>query len=104
MKLGLAIVLIDDAGEEVNEENIISVLHSAGYTDDEINRSRVKAAIAALEDVDIGERLEQETEHTFTGEPDVSDDDENTTESSSNVDDDGDDDGGKLRDKLSLGS
>lgn len=98
MKLGLAIVLIDDAGKEVNEENIVDVLHSAGYTDGDINRSRVKAAIAALEDVDIGERLEQETDHTFTtdAEPTVDDDD---GDSGSN---DGDEQ--SLRDRLSLGS
>ncbi|MDY6780402.1 MAG: 50S ribosomal protein P1 [Halobacteria archaeon] len=51
-----AALLLHNAGSEVNEENVTDVLESAGVDADE---SRVKSLVAALEDVDIDEAVEQ---------------------------------------------
>jgi large subunit ribosomal protein L12 len=48
-------LILHESGEELNEDNITAVLESAGV---DVEQSRVKALVAALEDVDIEEALE----------------------------------------------
>ncbi|WGI16690.1 50S ribosomal protein P1 [Methanonatronarchaeum sp. AMET-Sl] len=50
-----AAMLVHSAGNEITEESISDVLGSAGV---EVDDSRVKALVAALEDVDIEEAIE----------------------------------------------
>ena len=50
-----AAMLVHSAGKEVTEESVSEVLGSAGV---EVDDSRVKALVAALEDVDIEEAIE----------------------------------------------
>ncbi|AEH61823.1 ribosomal protein 60S [Methanosalsum zhilinae DSM 4017] len=49
-----AALLMHSAGKEITEDGITSVLEAAGV---EVNEARVKALIAALEDVDIEEAM-----------------------------------------------
>ena len=49
-------MLLHTTGQEINEENVNKVLKAAGA---EVNDARVKALIAALEDVDIDEAIEK---------------------------------------------
>ena len=51
-----AAMLLHTAGQEVNEESVKKVLEAAGSDADD---ARVKALIAALEDVDIEEAMEK---------------------------------------------
>jgi len=51
-----AAMLLHTAGQEVNEKSVKKVLKAAGSDADE---ARVKALIAALEDVDIEEAMEK---------------------------------------------
>jgi large subunit ribosomal protein L12 len=55
MEYVYAAVLLHESGEELNEENITNVLEAAGV---DVEESRVKALVAALEDVDIEEAIE----------------------------------------------
>jgi large subunit ribosomal protein L12 len=55
MEYVYAALLLHESGEELNEDNITAVLESAGV---DVEQSRVKALVAALEDVDIEEALE----------------------------------------------
>ena len=56
MEYVYAALLLHESGEELNEDNITSVLEAAGV---DVEESRVKALVAALEDVDIEEAVEQ---------------------------------------------
>ena len=56
MEYVYAALILNETGEEINEENITDVLDAAGA---EVEDSRVKALVAALEDVDIEEAVEQ---------------------------------------------
>lgn len=56
MEYVYAALILHESGEELNEENITDVLEAAGV---EVEESRVKALVAALEDVDIEEAVEQ---------------------------------------------
>ena len=49
-------MLLHTTGQEINEENVKKVLEAAGAEADE---ARIKALIAALEDVDIEEAMEK---------------------------------------------
>jgi large subunit ribosomal protein L12 len=51
-----AAMLLHTTGEEINEGNVKKVLESAGAEADD---ARIKALIAALEDVDIEEAMEK---------------------------------------------
>lgn len=51
-----AAMLLHTTGEEINEENVKKVLDAAGAEADD---ARIKALIAALEDVDIEEAMEK---------------------------------------------
>ncbi|MEF8862224.1 MAG: 50S ribosomal protein P1 [Haloarculaceae archaeon] len=54
MEYVYAALVLHESGEELNEENITSVLEAAGV---DVEESRVKALVAALEDVDIEEAI-----------------------------------------------
>lgn len=56
MELVYAALLLHEAGEDVTEENLENVLDGAGV---DVDSSQVKAAVAALEDVDLDEAMEQ---------------------------------------------
>ena len=58
MEYVYAALILNESGEEINEENLTSVLDSAGV---DVEQSRVKALVAALEDVDIEEAVEEAT-------------------------------------------
>lgn len=49
-------LILNELDEEINEDNITAVLDAAGA---DVEESRVKALVAALEDVDIEEAVEQ---------------------------------------------
>ncbi|SEH48088.1 LSU ribosomal protein L12AE [Halopenitus malekzadehii] len=55
MEYVYAALILNETGEEINEDNITSVLDAAGV---DVEESRVKALVAALEDVDIEEAIE----------------------------------------------
>lgn len=49
-----AALLLHNAGKDVNDENVTAVLNAAGVA---VEDARVKALVAALEDVDIEEAI-----------------------------------------------
>ncbi|MFC6836020.1 50S ribosomal protein P1 [Halomarina ordinaria] len=51
-----AALILNETDEEINEDNLTEVLEAAGA---DVEESRVKALVAALEDVDIEEAVEQ---------------------------------------------
>jgi len=56
MEYVYAALILNESGEEINEDNLTNVLDAAGV---DVEESRVKALVAALEDVDIDEAVEQ---------------------------------------------
>jgi large subunit ribosomal protein L12 len=56
MEYVYAALILNETGEELNESNLTDVLESAGA---DVEESRVKALVAALEDVDIDEAVEE---------------------------------------------
>ncbi len=56
MEYVYAALILNEADAEINEDNLVSVLEAAGV---EVEDSRVKALVAALEDVDIDEAIEE---------------------------------------------
>jgi large subunit ribosomal protein L12 len=56
MEYVYAALILHESGEEINEDNLTDVLDAAGV---DVEESRVKALVAALEDVDIEEAVEQ---------------------------------------------
>jgi len=55
MEYVYAALILNETGEEINEDNITGVLEAAGV---DVKESRVKALVAALEDVDIEDAIE----------------------------------------------
>ncbi|MFB6252862.1 MAG: 50S ribosomal protein P1 [Halobellus sp.] len=55
MEYVYAALILNESGEEINEDNVTGVLEAAGV---DVEESRVKALVAALEDVDIEEAVE----------------------------------------------
>jgi large subunit ribosomal protein L12 len=55
MEYVYAALILNEAGEALTEDNITGVLEAAGV---DVEESRVKALVAALEDVDIEEAIE----------------------------------------------
>jgi large subunit ribosomal protein L12 len=51
-----AALILNETDEEINEDNLTGVLEAAGV---DVEESRVKALVAALEDVDIEEAVDQ---------------------------------------------
>jgi len=58
MEYVYAALILNESGEEINEDNLTNVLEAAGV---DVEQSRVKALVAALEDVDINEAVEEAT-------------------------------------------
>ncbi|QLH77811.1 50S ribosomal protein P1 [Halosimplex rubrum] len=56
MEYVYAALILNETGEEINESNLTDVLEAAGV---DVEESRVKALVAALEDVDIDDAVEQ---------------------------------------------
>ncbi|WP_436930390.1 50S ribosomal protein P1 [Halosimplex halobium] len=56
MEYVYAALILNETGEEINEANLTDVLEAAGV---DVEESRVKALVAALEDVDIDDAVEQ---------------------------------------------
>ncbi|QSG02168.1 50S ribosomal protein P1 [Natranaeroarchaeum sulfidigenes] len=54
MEYVYAALILNETGEEINEDNLTGVLEAAGV---DVEESRVKALVAALEDVDIDEAV-----------------------------------------------
>jgi large subunit ribosomal protein L12 len=55
MEYVYAALILHETDEEINEDNLTGVLEAAGV---DVEESRVKALVAALEDVDIEEAIE----------------------------------------------
>ena len=55
MEYVYAALILNEAGEALTEDNITGVLEAAGV---DVEESRVKALVAALDDVDIEEAIE----------------------------------------------
>jgi len=64
MEYVYAALILNESGAEINEENLTGVLEAAGL---DVEESRVKALIAALENVDIDEAVEQAAAVPATG-------------------------------------
>ncbi|PSP76825.1 50S ribosomal protein P1 [Halobacteriales archaeon QS_3_64_16] len=58
MEYVYAALILNESDEEINEENLTNVLDAAGV---DVEESRAKALVAALEDVEIEEAIEQGT-------------------------------------------
>ena len=56
MEYVYAALILNETGEEINETNLTDVLDAAGV---DVEESRVKALVAALEDVDIDEAVDE---------------------------------------------
>lgn len=56
MEYVYAALILHESDAEINEDNLTAVLEAAGV---DVEESRVKALVAALEDVDIEEAIEQ---------------------------------------------
>ena len=55
MEYVYAALILHETDEEINEDNLTGVLEAAGA---DVEESRVKALVAALEDVDVEEAIE----------------------------------------------
>ncbi|MEF8856162.1 MAG: 50S ribosomal protein P1 [Haloplanus sp.] len=55
MEYVYAALILHETDEEINEDNLTGVLEAAGV---DVEESRVKALVAALEDVDVNEAIE----------------------------------------------
>ncbi|PSP70182.1 50S ribosomal protein P1 [Halobacteriales archaeon QH_8_67_27] len=100
MEYVYAALILNETDAEINEENLTDVLEAAGV---DVEESRVKALVAALEDVDIDDAVEQAAAVPATTggaaggagdevEPATEDDDEEEAEADDGGDGDGDDD------------
>jgi large subunit ribosomal protein L12 len=56
MEYVYAALILNESGAEINEQNLTNVLDAANV---DVEQSRVKALIAALEDVNIDEAVEE---------------------------------------------
>jgi len=56
MEYVYAALILNETGEEISEDNLTGVLEAAGV---DVEESRVKALVAALEDVDIEEAVDE---------------------------------------------
>ncbi|MFD1634169.1 50S ribosomal protein P1 [Haloplanus ruber] len=55
MEYVYAALILNENDEEINEDNVTAVLEAAGV---DVEQSRVKALVAALEDVDIEDAID----------------------------------------------
>ena len=98
MEYVYAALILNESGAEINEENLTNVLDATGV---DVEQSRVKALIAALEDVDIDEAVEEAAAVPATAgggapasteeEADEEDDEADETEAQEEDEDDDDD-------------
>ena len=56
MEYVYAALILNESGAEINEDNLTGVLEAANV---DVEQTRVKALVAALEDVDIDEAVEE---------------------------------------------
>ncbi|MHC3438422.1 50S ribosomal protein P1 [Natrialbaceae archaeon A-gly3] len=98
MEYVYAALILNETGEEINEDNITGVLDAAGV---DVEESRVKALVAALEDVDIEEAVSEAAAvpaaggaagGAAAGGADDADEEEETSDVPDTTDDDDDDD------------
>ncbi|MCL9817884.1 50S ribosomal protein P1 [Natronocalculus amylovorans] len=92
MEYVYAALILNETDEEINEDNITAVLEAAGV---DVEESRVKALVAALEDVDIEEAIETAAAVPAAGAAPAaagSDDDADDAEEADAADDADDDD------------
>ncbi|WP_435552518.1 50S ribosomal protein P1 [Natrinema sp. CGMCC1.2065] len=99
MEYVYAALILNESGEEINEDNLTNVLDAAGV---DVEESRVKALVAALEDVDIDDAVSEAAAVPAGGaaaggaagaeEADDDGDDEEEAEETSDVPDTTDDD------------
>ncbi len=98
MEYVYAALILNETDEEINEDNLTGVLEAAGV---EVEESRVKALVAALEDVDIDEAVSEAAAVPAAGgaaggaaaaEAADDDDDDEDVEETSDVPDTTDDD------------
>lgn len=105
MEYVYAALIVNETGEEVTEDNITAVLEAAGV---DVEESRVKALVAALEDVNIDEAIEEAAavpaggaggaaaaETTEEEEPEEEDDEAEAAEEEEDDDDDDDEASGE---------
>ena len=101
MEYVYAALILNETDEEINEDNITGVLEAAGV---DVEESRVKALVAALEDVDIEEAIETAAAAPAAGaaagaaaadDADDDDDDEEEEAAEEEEDDEDDDAGGE---------
>jgi len=106
MEYVYAALILHETGEEINEDNLTGVLESAGV---DVEESRVKALVAALEDVDIedaiataaavpaaggsGGAAEETSTDDASEEADDADDADDEAEAEAEEEDDDDDEG-----------
>jgi large subunit ribosomal protein L12 len=104
MEYVYAALILHETGEEINEDNLTGVLEAAGV---DVEESRVKALVAALEDVDVEEAIETAAAAPAAGgsaaggaaaadeteAEDEADADEETEEDEAEAEDDDEDDG-----------
>ena len=104
MEYVYAALILHETDEEINEDNLTGILEAAGA---DVEESRVKALVAALEDVDVEEAIESAAAVPAGGsgggaaaggaaeEADADADDEGADEEAEEAEaDDGDDDDG----------
>ena len=108
MEYVYAALIVNESDEEVNEENITAVLEAAGV---DVEESRVKALVAALEDVDIEEAIETAAAApapaaggSAGGEVEAADDDDEEDAEEEAADEGGDDDDDEEADGEGLGA
>ena len=99
MEYVYAALILNESGEEINEANLTDVLDAAGV---DVEESRVKALVAALEDVDIDDAVEEATAVPATtggsggapaaGDDEPADEDEGDDEAEAADDEDDEDD------------
>ena len=104
MEYVYAALILHETGEEINEDNLTGVLEAAGV---DVEQSRVKALVAALEDVDVEEAIETAAAVPAAGgaaaggaaeesaDADDGDDDEADEAEAEEEDEEDDDDGGE---------
>ena len=107
MEYVYAALILNETGEEINEDNITGVLEAAGV---DVEESRVKALVAALEDVDIEEAIDTAAAAPAAGagaaagsaddggsdaDADDGDDDDEADEAEAAEEEEDDDDGGE---------
>jgi large subunit ribosomal protein L12 len=91
MEYVYAALILNESGGEINEENLTDVLDAAGV---DVEESRVKALVAALEDVDIDDAVEQAAAVPAGGAGGAPAVEGDTADESADADEGGDDDEG----------